>query len=100
MQPPKLLSSNACALQPSKSETPKLSMEVQAQLTADMYGVACAPADVHVKSELLWRLAAVLRAVQSWWAAAGKQARGTALQSSLVTAQHELLAVSGLLKAE
>ena len=73
---------------------------LQAQLTAGMSGAACAPADIHVKSELLWRLAAVLRALQSWWVAAGKQARGTALRSSLATAQHELLAVSGLLKAE
>ncbi len=58
------------------------------------------PADVHVKSELLWRLAAVLRAQQLRWKAAGEQERGAALQSSLAMAQHELLAVSGLLKAE
>ena len=75
-------------------------MEVQYQLIAGMSGVADAPADVHVKSELLWQLAAVLKTLQSWWVAAGKQARGAALQSSLVTAQHELLAMSGLLKAE
>lgn len=59
-----------------------------------------AGADVSVRSELLWQLAAVLTAQQPWWLGTGSKARGSALQGALVTAQHQLLSVSGLLLSE
>lgn len=56
--------------------------------------------DVPVRAELLWQLAAVLKAQQPLWLAAGSKAQSSELQSRLVSAQHELLAVSGILKTE
>lgn len=57
-------------------------------------------ADVPVRHELLWQLAAVLKAQQPLWLAAGVGSQGCELQSRLVSAQHELFALSGLLKPE
>ena len=50
-------------------------------------------ADVPVRHELLWQLAAVLKAQQPLWLAAGAGSEGPELHSRLVSAQHELLAL-------
>ena len=57
-------------------------------------------ADMVVRTELLWQLAAVLNAQRPWAQAAGARADSAALQTALARVQHQLLATSCVLGDE